>query len=177
MANNPFLQQADMPLCFDTSAIYGNVEGARLLQKVRDQFPRRELIIPAWVVAEKLRHMRQRMGANFRMSLVESFLSDQDLRLRVVSFSLKTATDAWLGVVKNFTDDEWRWERLPKEYTPRPCAQRCRTGDHIVYAVAREHRALLVTRDDGFIAQVQRDVYLPGAVHIQELQSMLSPGT
>ncbi len=174
MTANPFLGRGNVPLCFDTCAIYGDVEGPSLLRRVRDRFPERDLIIPAWVVAEKLRQMKRDKGALFSMARVRAFLLDQDIRLWVVPFGLETATDAWLEVVGNFRDDEWRWEGLSQEYTERPCVQRCRSGDHIVYATARMHRALLVTQDSGLIDQVRRDAYVPGVVLIPALRSMLA---
>jgi hypothetical protein len=174
MTDNPFLEREDVPICFDTCAIYGDIEGPRLLEKLRERFPERELIIPAWVVAEKLRQMKRDKGAKFDMSRVQLFLSDPDLKLRVMPFSLETATDSWLEVVGDFTEDNWSWERLPNQYTPRPCAQRCRSGDHIVYAIARAHRALLVTQDQGLITQVMQDGYVPGTADIPALKSMLA---
>jgi hypothetical protein len=177
MKANPFLGQDDIPFCFDTSAIYGDVAGPRLLKGVRDRFPNRELMIPAWVVAEKLRQMKRARGERLDMVRVRGFLADPDLKLRIMPFGRETATGSWLEVVGNFTDEQWRWEHLPKQYTQRPCAQRCRSGDHIVYATARTHGALLVTEDDGLIKQVQEDGYEPGAIAIQALQSLLDDQT
>ncbi len=171
--NNDLFARADVPLCFDTSAIHGNVAGANLLHAIRKQFPAREPIVPAWVVAEKVRQMRLDMGEAFNMAKVRGFLSDPDLKLEVKPFNRNTAIGSWQELVGPFSNEEWRWEHLPAEYVPRPCAERCRTGDHIVYAIARAHGALLVTDDRGLVAQVQTDAYRPGVVMVQAVQSML----
>jgi len=54
-----------VPLCFDTSAIFGKVSFASFLGRVRRTFPARRLILPAWVVAERSRQLHEEYGNQF----------------------------------------------------------------------------------------------------------------
>ncbi|MDS4060272.1 MAG: hypothetical protein RKP73_17135 [Candidatus Contendobacter sp.] len=161
-----------IPLCFDTNSIYGKKEGPLLLMKTRERFQSRKLLIPALVVAERSRQLKAEMGDKFKRSSVKSFLSDEDLKLEVASFDEKVALGGWLNVVGRFTNLEWDWKRQPPE-KPRPCAERCRTGDHIVYALALTHGALLVTGDGGLLKQVAADGTYPGAIHTNQFKALL----
>lgn len=161
-----------IPLCFDTNSIYGNIGGPALLMKIRERFQSRKLLVPAFVVAERSRQLKAEKGDKFNRSWIEDFLSDEDLKLQVLPFDQEVALGGWLDVVGRFSDKAWSWKTQPPE-KPRPCAERCRTGDHIVYALALTHGALLVTGDGGLLKQVAADGTYPGAIDVAQLKALL----
>ena len=167
------LLDEQIPLCFDTCAIYGENTALKFLESVRKRFPQRRLLIPTWVVAERVRQLKVEHGENFRLSLVMGFLKKPDLKLELSPFDESVALNGWLDVVGRFQDSEWDWKGR-KTLDSQPCAERCRVGDHIIYAVARAHKALLVTEDDGLLKQVGANGIAPGAVHARELKRVLS---
>ncbi|MDG4594583.1 MAG: hypothetical protein P9F75_02640 [Candidatus Contendobacter sp.] len=166
------LHDENIPLCFDTNAIFGSRAGPELLRKIRERFRARKLLIPAWVVAERSRQLKMQYGTRFNRSLIEGFLADPELELELLAFDRDVALSGWLDVVERFQDNEWRWEEQPTS-KPRPCAERCRTGDHIVYALALAHRALLVTGDKPLLRQVAADGAYPGAIGVDRLRALL----
>ena len=173
------LDDESVPLCFDTSAVFGSREAPRFLRQVRDRFPGRMLIIPAWVVAERVRQLRIKYGNEFDPSMIRrEFLNAKTLDLFVAPFDEDVALLGWVEVTGRFTDEEWSWENHPLKRSSKnlPCAERCRSGDHAIYATASAHRALLVTNDDGLLEQVKRDGYLPGAVSKECLRARLDLG-
>lgn len=161
-----------IPFCFDTNAIYGEREGPYFLEHIRDRFPTRRLLIPIWVVAERCRQLKVKRKDKFKRSLIESFLANPDLKVEVLAFDQETALSSWLDVVGRFSDKEWDWKGQPPE-KPRPCAERCRTGDHIVHALALTHGALLVTDDKGLLKQVVADRAYLGAIDVNQLKTLL----
>lgn len=161
-----------IPLCFDTNSIYGKIEGPALLMKIRERFRSRKLLIPAFVVAERIRQLKAEKGDKFNRSWIEDFLSDEDLKLQVLPFDQEVALGGWLDVVGRFSDKAWSWKTQPPE-KPRPCAERCRTGDHIVYALALTHGALLVTDDKELLWQVAANCSFPGAIEVDRLKVLL----
>lgn len=168
---NDAITDESVPLCFDTSAIFGLRAGPRLLLKTRERFPQRSLLVPAWVVAERARQIKVEQGARFNPARLRSFLEDEDLRIEVPVFDREVALGAWLAVVGRFSNDQWRGGEQAQEQ--RPCAERCRLGDHIVFAFAVAHGALLVTGDGGLLEQVERDKAKPGCIHLKILMDFL----
>lgn len=166
------IHDENIPLCFDTNAIFGSRAGPELLRKIREHFRARKLLIPAWVVAERSRQLKMQYGTKFNRSLIEGFLADPELGLELLAFDRDVALSGWLDVVGRFSDKEWGWKTQPSE-KPRPCAERCRTGDHIVYALALTHGALLVTGDGGLLKQVAADGAYPGAIDVDQLKALL----
>ena len=165
------LSNNDIALCFDTSAIYGNRVGPALLEAIRERFPTRKLLIPAWVVAEKTRDLKAIHGPDFRLEEIEGFLQDDELDLNIVAFDENVSLNGWLEVTERLGPKGWKWEKrdLPKVRKEQPCAERCRSGDYIVYAIARTHKALLVTEDKELREQVERDGTYPGVITAREL--------
>jgi len=177
------IDNENIPLCFDTSAIFGEKTAKSFLTSVRKRFPNRKLLIPTWVVAERSRQLKLERGNKFDLSKIRGFLDDSEIKSELVGFDReivmrlegnKLQSD-WLKVVSQFGDQEWAWEKrpLPKENKDQPCAQRCRTGDHIVYAIALRHGALLVTEDKQLLAQVLKDGAYPGAIRAKELKKFI----
>jgi hypothetical protein len=185
MSENVYHQAIDnerIPLCFDTNSIFGKKAGPAFLINIRERFPKRRLLIPTWVVAERSRQLKLKYGEKFKLSEIRDFLQDADIAIELVGFDdtvmrleqNKLQSD-WLKVVGQFEDNEWAWEKrlLPKENKDEPCAQRCRTGDHIVYAIALRHSALLVTEDKQLLDQVLKDGTYPGAIRAKELKRFI----
>lgn len=171
-----------IPLCFDTNSIFGEKAGPEFLINIRQRFPNRKLLIPTWVVAERSRQLKLKYGETFKLSEIRDFLQDPDIAIELAGFDdtvmrleeNKLQSD-WLKVVGQFEDREWDWRKraLPKIREDQPCAQRCRTGDHIVYAIALRHSALLVTKDDQLLNQILKDGVYPGAIHAEELEQFI----
>lgn len=160
------------PLCFDTSAIYGDRRSVTNLESIRKRFPDRRLLIPAWVVAEKARISQAERASEFRVSLLEAFLRAPNLGLEVVPFDSSVALGGWLAATNHpEVSGRWSWQTnpIPQHRLEQPCGERCRTGDYIVYALARHHQAVLVTEDRALLNQVQHHAYHPGACRIREL--------
>lgn len=172
------LANEDIPLCFDTNAIFGKVSSELFLRSVRVRFPRRKLLIPVNTVAERARQLRAEKGDAFRVSDIRAFLDSPDLGLEVVGFDREVALNGWLAVTGGFRNQDWEWEErpVPRKRSEQPCAERCRTGDHMVYAVARSQDALLVTEDKMLLAQVARDGMPPGAIKTSELKTFVAFG-
>lgn len=142
-----------VPLCFDTSSVFGVRHGPELLRAVRKKFPERELILPAWVIAERARQLRSQLGERFDPQLIRAFLFDPELNLRLADFTTETTLRGWLAVTTELPGP-WGWEGLPLPPN-RPCAQRCRSGDYFVAAIAASHDAVLVTDDHNLRQQMQ----------------------
>ncbi len=159
-----------IPLCFDTSAIFGVRQGPALLRDVRKRFPERELILPAWVIAERVRQLRSQMGLRFDPQVIRAFLSDAELNLRLAEFNADAALTGWLAVTSDLPG-LWGWEGLTHA-VERPCAQRCRSGDYFVAAIAASHGAILVTDDHGLRQQMQS--VLRGCVSSNQLRENLN---
>jgi len=179
---HPAIVNEGITLCFDTNAIYGKRTALNFLIGIRDYFPNRRLIIPAWVIAERLRQLMVEYGSGFQFSKVRYFLEGlKKHKIEIVAFDIDVVfreeeiISDWLKVVGQFEDKEWDWAKrpLPKIRKDQPCAQRCRTGDHIVYAIALRHSALLVTKDDPLLNQVLKDGTYPGAIHAEELERFI----
>jgi len=168
------LHDERVPLCFDTSALFYKQAVERFLRDLRTVFPHRDVLIPVTVVAETVRQLSAAKGAAFSDKPIRRFLAHPDLALEVVPLDVEVAVTAWRTVTDPIAST-WRWEDLPRS-TQRPCAERCRTGDYQIYAVARHRGALLVTDDRGLRAQVKRDGYQPGAVSRDALQSVVLGG-
>jgi hypothetical protein len=98
------LLDANVPLCFDTSAVPSQRNPRKLLRKIRGRFPERRLLIPAWVVAEIVRQLRAKHGHAFRADEVTAILDHPELSLEVVGVERDTAIGAWLQVVGRFAD-------------------------------------------------------------------------
>ena len=161
-------------LCFDTCAVYGSGGTATLLRKLRDLFPERALLIPSFVIAERARQLRVSKGPDYDASVPARFVEQlEQLGVAFPPFDTGTALVAWPETAGRFPDDRWRWEDAPTG-SKRPCGQKCRTGDHIVYAIARAHSAVLVTDDRDLLLQVSADGYQPGAVKLSEVRSWVS---
>ncbi len=158
-----------IPLCFDTSAVFGTTSGPALLHSVRARYPKRELILPSWTVAERVRQLRQDLGHKFDPSVVRGFLRDPNLKLKLSEFSAEVALDSWVAVTAQLPG-HWSWEGLPE--SRRPCAQRCRAGDYLVAAIAAFNDAILVTDDKALSAQMR--TFLKGCISSQELRASLS---
>lgn len=144
------LTDENVPLCFDTSAVYGTGQSVELLDDCRGTWPHRRIIIPAIVVAEQVRHWMDKQNRPFNRSMFESFLSNYE----VAGFDGTVALESWHEVLRQLQpqnrDEPWVW-RFDKPPAPltrtraRACAQVCRWPDHAINAICRCHRALLVT--------------------------------
>lgn len=165
-----------VPLCFDTSAVPSQGNPVKLLLPIRERFPGRRLLIPAWVVAEAVRQLRAKHGDAYRDNMVAAFLDNPELNLEVVGFERATALGAWPQVAGRFADADWRWELrpLPEKRRDQPCAQRCRAADHAILAAAVQARAVLVSDDDELRREAANAALLPAAVSVKELRHKLS---
>lgn len=164
------LLDGGVPLCFDTSSAFG----VSLLRLARRAFPEHELILPAWVVAERVRQFQREKGPAFDIEVIRTFLHDPVLNLKIAPFDEKTATTGWLAVTATLAGP-WGWERIVSE--TRPCAHRCRSGDYIVAAVAVSTGALLVTDDTELRRQVSANNFpLPGCCSGREMRAVLENG-
>lgn len=171
------LDNASIPICFDTNAIFDAHTGPLLLESVRERFPIRDLFIPIFVVAEIARRYKVRHGEQYDPTLTHILfvLKDKELRLKVIPFGNKLALNVWPAVTGKFAQDDWAWgwgkRPCPKKPRHPPCAERCRTGDHLIYALARSRNALLVTGDKPLLREVAQDD--PGALSTCELKRFL----
>jgi hypothetical protein len=129
-------------------------------------------------VAERARQLKAEKGDGFKVSYIKAFLDSPDLGLEVVGFNREVALNEWLAITGGFRNEDWGWEHRPVPQTrnEQPCAERCRVGDHMVYAVARSQNALLVTGDETLLAQVARDGIHPGAIKTSELKAFVGFG-
>ena len=157
----------EAPLCFDTNSVWGVVEAPRQLRRIRQRFPERRLLVPAWVVAERVRQLAVSYGSEFKPELISAFLDDESTALEIVPFSAATSLHAWRLATSKLSQS-WDWKD-GTETTKRPCAERCRSGDYLVYACAIEHHALLVTEDKVLAKQAKSDGRLPGIVSMSQL--------
>lgn len=157
----------EAPLCFDTNSIWGEREAPRHLRRIRRRFPRRRLLIPAWVVAERVRQLSERYGDGFEPSLIAAFLDDETTSLEVVPFSRDVSVGAWRKATAKLSRP-WDWKG-GQDPTERPCAERCRSGDYIVYATAIAHGAVLVTDDTAFAEQAARGDLIPGVASMADV--------
>lgn len=157
---DPRIADPDIPLCFDTNAIFGKVFPARFVRTVRERFPRRPLLIPVIVVAESVRQLKVAYQDRFNVNMIRSFLRMPEYGLEVVAFDEEVTLDSWLAVTGRFSEVEWERER-------------CRTGDHMIYALARSRNALLVTGDKPLRKQIAKDGVYPGAIETNELKKFL----
>ena len=172
MTMEQLLFDESVPLCFDTNAIFGKTSSTHLLESARKRFPERRLLIPAWVVAERGRQLKIEYGEEFDSSVIETWLNKLSIKAEVLAFDQEVALGKWLDVVGRFQNSEWSWTGQPLS-EKRPCAERCRTGDHIVYALALTHGALLVTGDEGLLEQVAADGAYPGAIDVYQFKALL----
>jgi hypothetical protein len=119
-------------------------------------------------VAERARQLASEKGPRFEPRFVRAFVETlRAIPVEFPGFALETALSAWPEVTGRYPAGVWCWENAPPACT-RPCAERCRTGDHIVYAIAREHEAVLVTNDRKLREQAELDCYEPGAMSLSE---------
>lgn len=169
------LLNEEVPLCFDTSAIYGQRGARRLLQTLRDRFPSRRLIVPALVVSERVRQLKEefdRSERKFDVEMVKGFLQDPRLRLEITAYDHEIALGAWVDLAAGLPDQVWKpYFEIKKTLDRRPCGERCRAGDHLIQATARQHQAILVTNDDVLYQHAAR--LQPGVVREVELRRRL----
>jgi hypothetical protein len=150
-----------IPLCFDTNALYRPAAARKLLERTRARFPARDLLMPVWVIAERTRQLRQQFGSAYNNNLINDFLDDRTLALKIVAFDREVAMTHWLDIVSVYDKAAWQ-ER-----------ERSRFADHGIYASARARAALLVTGDEELRQRLTADNYLPGTITADELKSVL----
>lgn len=156
-----WVRDPSIPLCFDTNVLYHPAAARRLLARTRARFPTRDLLMPVWVIAEKTRQLRQQFGSSYDSNLINDFLDDPVVALKIVHFDREIAMTHWLDVVSVY--DNVAWEER----------ERARFADHGVYTSARAHAAILVTRDEELRRRVVADNYLPGTITGDELLAAL----
>lgn len=171
MTMEQLLFDESVPLCFDTNAIFGKTSATDFLESIRRRFPARRLLIPAWVVAERGRQLKIEYGEEFDSSMIETWLKKPSIKAEVLAFDQEVALGGWLDVVGRFQNSEWSWTGQPLS-EKRPCAERCRTGDHIIHALALTHGALLVTNDKGLLSVAANCSFL-GAIEVEQLKTLL----
>jgi hypothetical protein len=150
-----------IPLCFDTNVVFVNGATRRFLDRIRERFPTRHMLLPALVIAERTRQLREKYRESYDPLQVDNFLNDDKLKLKVVSFNRILATTHWLDVVSIYDKKAWQ-ER-----------ERSRFADHGIYASARARSAILVTGDGELRARLLADNYTPGTITADELGDVL----
>lgn len=176
------LSDPSIALCFDTSAVFGGGKTFELMELSRERLgDGRPLLIPTVVIAERVRQFKVELGSSFDPNKVHRFVGylRDTLGVEFPCFTEDAAINGWAVVAGNFSSDEWSWENAPldrllSKQRSSPCAERCRTADHMIYAIARARGALLVTNDKGLKGQVNHDGYVPGAITVTELQRLLN---
>jgi len=170
-----------IPLCFDTSVFFVRGKALPFFRKVREQFPERTLIVPAAAIAEHARQLMARRGRTPEEAVIElkTYLDDDDNGLTVGDFNSAVALYGWVKVTGHFDEQIWKWQKrpVPKSRSEQPCGERCRVGDHAIYATALTHGALLVTSDKSLIDQVQGENTYPGAVYLEDFRVALNKMT
>lgn len=167
----------DTPLCFDTSAVRDFKRSVKLLEACLKTWPKREILIPAIVVAEQVRHWMRDMRNPFDSEKFASFLSNYS----IPGFDKDVALESWhtvLSILRPAPPDPWPWRY---DEPPAPlsrtrnssCAQVCRWPDHAIQAIALRHQALLVT-DDGALLDAMSG-HVPGAVRKQVIEALVAP--
>lgn len=158
------LRDPSIPLCFDANVIgpRARLNPRPFLDKIRRRGPSRPLIVPAIVVAESVRQLYKRFGDAYNPHLIQVFLDDSVINLKVVDFDRRTAELHWLACVGRFTEEDWRK------------GQRARFADHAVYAIARSVGAILITQETELREQMEKDNYQPGWATQEELQQALA---
>ncbi|MBK8252392.1 MAG: hypothetical protein IPK82_06950 [Polyangiaceae bacterium] len=163
------LKNPHIPLCFDTSAVFGKSGAPKDLGVIRKRFPTRLLIIPSIVAAERIRQLRADFGTGFNWQLIHNFLDDPKLNLQIYPFAGSTVRarrshnertiSYWLDVVGAIDKDEWKKR------------EKGRFADHAIFAIARESGSILVTSENqtgsGLRQQVELSGYQPGMATMQ----------
>lgn len=178
-----------VPLCFDTNTLRGFLEAPKFLDRCARRWPDRQLLIPTVVVAEMVRAFllfsaaREAGPIPFKKIKFETFLYKTHPQVRVVGFDADVVLDQWSGVLERLrgpaeTPWPWRWDEKPSKLCrvqTEACAQVCRWPDHAIVAIALQHRALLVTNDDGI--RLFMEGMEPGAVERAEIDRLLGDKT
>jgi predicted nucleic acid-binding protein len=144
-----------IPICFDTNVLYGNLHLTRL-PSCKAKWPDRSLLIPSIVVAEKVRQ-RIWSGLSFDASKFRSFLANY----QVVAFDNESAMDPWSAALQRIepkTKDSWERARV-------------RWPDYAINAIARRHKAILISEDGCLRADINMDY--PRALKWQQFEPFL----
>jgi len=172
LANDP-----SVPLCFDTSALYGFKTSVKFLHQCRKTWPTRDLLIPSIVVAEQVRHwIKERGPDTYDATKFDSFLENY----KVPGFDRDVATNSWHTVLASLRPEPptlwpWRYDEKPallQREQHESCAQVCRWPDHGIRSIAQHHGAILVTDDHALLADLAHET--PGALRRAELEKLLT---
>jgi len=156
------------PLSFATSSAFT----AKSIRRLRDAFPARELLLPAVVIAERLRQLRVKHGDNFDPELIDQFLNDSYLALLIAPF--KQSVGERFAELAASLGTSWIpvWPEQRRNVAKHPCGERCRWVDHAVTALAKATGAILVTRDTRILDTCRGDPgFYPEARRPEELLS------
>lgn len=168
MSSSPIenVRDPSIPLCFDTCALPGRKSPGALkfLRRIRKCFPQRDLLLPAFVIAEAIRQLKldlMEQGIQYDQIFVDNFLNDRDLAIKIIDFNRDVTYPHWLDVVGCYTDADWDE------------TQKARFADHGMYASARARGAILVTNDKKLRRTIKGDGYHPGAITKDALEQCL----
>lgn len=170
LLNDPAWNDSNIPLCFDTNALYGFKETPKFLSRCRNTWPTRKLLIPTTVVAEQVRHWISQRSAPFDATQFESFLENYT----VVTFDLEAVLHPWHEVVSilQSSSEPWHYRDVPfRQNRNEACAHVCQWPDHTIHAIARQHKALLVTDDKALANRMTG--YQPGTVSRHNIEELL----
>lgn len=141
------MSQSAQPLLFDTCVAWK----AGLLKELREKYKNCAFLLPSLVIFERTRKLRIEHGRHFDQNLIDQFLKHEFLRFEIVPFDEKAAHI--LAELTASFGTKWTptWPTQERNVAKNPCGERCRLADHCVTAMAKRHKAVLVTEDQQII--------------------------